>query len=98
MFVLTAENMKKAESFAVEKGADWHTLMESAGTRCAEVISSESKDKKIVILCGKGRNGGDGFVIARKLWQKGFRKIFVVLVYSEPTDGLCVTMFDEMKK
>lgn len=98
MFVLTAENMKKAESFAVEKGDDWHTLMESAGTRCAEVISSESKDKKIVILCGKGRNGGDGFVIARKLWQKGYRKIFVVLVYSEPTDGLCVTMFDEMKK
>ena len=98
MFVLTADNMKKAEFFAVEKGADWHTLMEKAGSGCADVISSENKDKKIVILCGKGRNGGDGFVIARKLWQKGFKRIFVVLVYSAPTDELCVTMFDEMKK
>ena len=98
MFVLTAENMKKAENFAVEKGADWYTLMETAGTRCAEVIANESKDKKITILCGKGRNGGDGFVIARKLWQYGFRKIFVQLVYSAPTDDICVTMFNEMKK
>lgn len=98
MFVLTAHNMRNAEEAAVAKGCDWHTLMETAGTRCADVISQEDKDKKIVILCGKGRNGGDGFVIARKLWEHGFRSIFAVLVYSEPSDELCKTMYEEMKR
>ena len=98
MFVLSAENMRKAEEAAVANGADWLTLMKTAGTKCADVISQEDKDKKIVILCGKGRNGGDGFVIAGKLWQYGFRKVFAILVYSEPTDEICVSVYDEMKK
>ncbi len=98
MFVLSAENMRKAEETAVANGADWLTLMKTAGTKCADVISQEDKDKKIVILCGKGRNGGDGFVIAGKLWQYGFRKVFAILVYSEPTDEICVSVYDEMKK
>lgn len=98
MYVLTAENMKKAEAKAVENGKTWHDLMEAAGAGCAKHISKEDKNKKIVILCGKGRNGGDGFVIARKLWQHGFRSIFAITVYPLSTDELCLEMYDEMKK
>lgn len=98
MFVLTADNMKKAEETAVSGGSDYYTLMETAGTKCAEVIAGEDKTKKTVILCGKGRNGGDGFVIARKLWEHGFRKVFVVLVYGKPSDELCIRMYDEMAR
>ena len=96
MFVLTADNMRKAEDAAVNSGTDYYTLMETAGTKCAEVIAREYKAKKITILCGKGKNGGDGFVIARKLWEYGFRKIFVILVYGEPADDLCRKMYDAM--
>lgn len=96
MFVLTADNMRKAEESAVSGGSDYYTLMETAGTKCAEVIANECKSKKITVLCGKGKNGGDGFVIARKMWEYGFRNIFVVLVYGKPTDELCEKMYDEM--
>ena len=96
MYVLTAENMRKAEDLAVKNGSDFYTLMETACTRCADIIAKEDKGKKITILCGKGKNGGDGFVIARKLWQCGFRKIFVILVYGKPTDELCSQMYDAM--
>ena len=96
MFVLTSDNMRKAEETAVARGSDYYTLMETAGTKCADVISCEEKTKKVTILCGKGKNGGDGFVIARKLWEYGFHNIFVVLVYGIPTDDLCLKMYDEM--
>ena len=98
MLVLTAENMKKAEESAVENGCNYYDLMKTAGTECADMISLEDKNKKTVILCGKGRNGGDGLVIAGRLWQNGFRNVFVILVDGMPTDELCVTMNEEMVK
>lgn len=98
MLVLTAENMKKAEEAAVKNGCDYYTLMKNAGTKCADFITSDEKDEKTVILCGKGRNGGDGFVIAGRLWQNGYRNVFVVLVDGKPTDELCVTVYEEMIK
>lgn len=98
MLVLSAVNMKEAEESAVRNGCDYYTLMKTAGTKCADFISREDKNKKTVILCGKGRNGGDGLVIAGRLWQNGYRNVFVVLVDGMPTDELCVTMYDEMVK
>ncbi len=98
MLVLTADNMKKAEESAVNSGCNYYDLMKTAGTKCADFISHEDKNKKTVILCGKGRNGGDGFVIAGRLWQNGFRNVFVVLAGGMPTDELCVQMYDEMIK
>lgn len=98
MLVLTAENMKKAEASANEKGQSFHEMMERAGTRCAEAIAQEDKTKKTVILCGKGKNGGDGLVIARKLWEMGFRSVFLLLLHGEVTDSLCCEMFSEMRR
>ena len=98
MLILTADNMKKAEERAVENGKSWYGLMETAGTQCAKHIAKEDKAKKITIICGKGRNGGDGFVIARKLWQYGFRKIFTVLTAPLSADELCIQMYEEMAK
>lgn len=98
MLVLTAENMKKAEASANEKGLSFHEMMERAGTRCAEMIALEDKTKKTVILCGKGKNGGDGLVIARKLWEYGFRSVFLLLLHGEVTDPLCREMFEAMQR
>lgn len=49
-------------------------LMENAGSKAAEIIYKDLKkpaQDKVVILCGKGNNGGDGFVIARHLSNLG---------------------------
>ncbi len=48
-------------------------LMENAGSAAARIIREnyEVKEKRIVVVCGKGNNGGDGFVVARKLREYG---------------------------
>lgn len=102
MYILTAENMKKAESKANKDGFSFKDMMEAAGTKCAEFIANENKDgretKKTVILCGKGKNGGDGLVIARHMWSLGFKNIFVISVHGKITDALCVEMLELAKK
>ncbi len=76
MFVVTSNQMYQAECNAVKRGISFPQLMENAGQACAKIIKNHfciSKDnpKKFLVLCGKGKNGGDGFVIARKMWEYG---------------------------
>lgn len=98
MLILSAENMKKTEEAANAAGLSYYTMMERAGYGCGDIIAECDTDSKVVILCGKGKNGGDGLVIAERLWQKGFRKTFVILVHGEITDPLCLEMFNNMTK
>lgn len=69
--VLTAEQMKIVEARSVELGLSWLRLMENAGSAAARIIRDNHKleGQKVVIVCGKGNNGGDGYVIARKLLE-----------------------------
>lgn len=48
-------------------------LMENAGRGCAEVVARHWVPGRVVICCGKGNNGGDGYVIARHLENRGWR-------------------------
>jgi NAD(P)H-hydrate epimerase len=60
--------------------------MENAGGNVTELILSENfmkKDMKVIFLCGKGNNGGDGFVTARLLKQSGFSNI-KIFTFSGP--------------
>lgn len=98
MHVLTSENMKKTEQAANNGGLSYYTMMERAGYGCGDIIAGCDTASKVTILCGKGKNGGDGLVIAQRLWQKGFRKIFVILVHGEITDSLCLEMYSNMIK
>jgi len=84
--VLSASAMKEADRFTIEEvGIPGFTLMESAGRECAliahEMLGNRS-DPLILIACGKGNNGGDGFVVARYLAQDGIR--VAVLLSAEP--------------
>ena len=85
MKVLTAENMKKAEALAAEGGTSYSALMENAGTAAANVIMQTVSPVGLTaaVLCGSGNNGGDGFVIARRLFERGW-KPFIVLTSGEP--------------
>jgi NAD(P)H-hydrate epimerase len=56
------------------------TLMENAGTAVAQfAVGSYAGAKRFGIICGKGNNGGDGFVVARKLYEAG-REVRVLLL------------------
>ena len=71
--VLTAEQMRIVEARSVELGMNWLRLMENAGSAAAHIIKENFAldGQKIVVICGKGNNGGDGYVISRKLYESG---------------------------
>jgi len=77
---ISGRNMRALEANAEYFGISLLQLMENAGRGVAEEVSSRfKKDQQIVIFCGLGGNGGDGFVAARHLLSLGFGKIMVVL-------------------
>jgi NAD(P)H-hydrate epimerase len=74
--------MRQIDGITINKiGIPGNVLMEQAGYQCYKQISKilkKFKYKNIFIFCGKGNNGGDGFVIARYLIFEGFRPILVL--------------------
>jgi hydroxyethylthiazole kinase-like uncharacterized protein yjeF len=86
--VATAEEMQRCDRAAITKvGIPSIVLMENAGRSVADVIEENFgsvSGKLVYIICGKGNNGGDGFVVARHLHNRGAKvKIFLVLKASE---------------
>ena len=82
MRVLTAEQTKLADLKTIEDGVPGIALMENAAHRVSEVLEREFDPitaQKIVILCGKGNNGGDGLALARILKDRGVERLSVVL-------------------
>src|SRR6266478_3545466 len=81
MKIVTAAEMREIDRATTEQyGVPSLTLMENAGTAVAEfVLERFPHAQRIQVMCGKGNNGGDGFVAARKLHEAG-KKIAVVLL------------------
>jgi hydroxyethylthiazole kinase-like uncharacterized protein yjeF len=80
MKIVTAAEMRAIDRATSERfGVPSLTLMENAGAAVAEHGGSFYGAGKIVVLCGKGNNGGDGFVAARLLHQTG-KKVEVILL------------------
>jgi ADP-dependent NAD(P)H-hydrate dehydratase / NAD(P)H-hydrate epimerase len=72
--LLTAEEMSRAEQLAVEAGTSNLTMMENAGRGVAEeVVRRYPRGSRVTVLCGPGSNGGDGFVSARYLRERGYQ-------------------------
>ena len=73
--VLTAEEMREADRYTIEEfGIHGRTLMETAGRDAALIIERRFRTAgglRVAVYCGKGNNGGDGFVLARYLHQRG---------------------------
>jgi ADP-dependent NAD(P)H-hydrate dehydratase / NAD(P)H-hydrate epimerase len=71
--LLTAEEMSRAEKLAAEAGLAPLTMMENAGRASAEeVVRRFPRGSRVSVLCGPGNNGGDGFVCARYLRERGY--------------------------
>jgi len=69
--ILTAAQMRAAEQAAFDTGVDEYGLMETAGAAAAEIIWRAGHKRDALVLCGPGNNGGDGYVIARILRDRG---------------------------
>lgn len=69
--ILTAREMRSAEARAIAAGTPVEILMERAGMAAARAIRLFAGESEALILCGPGNNGGDGYVIARALRERG---------------------------
>ena len=98
MKIVTASEMREIDRISSERfGVPSLTLMENAGSAVAEFIASTYPSaKRIGVICGKGNNGGDGFVAARKLHQAG--KTVHVLLLAERAElrGDAAEMFTQL--
>ncbi len=76
MRILNADQMREADRRTIQDiGIASLVLMENAGRQVVAAIESlypDLSERRIAIVCGKGNNGGDGFVVARTLQQRGF--------------------------
>lgn len=68
---LSRQQSRRIDQLAIHRGISGEELMERAGSRCAEQILSRESPRTAWVFCGAGNNGGDGFVIARKLAERG---------------------------
>lgn len=69
--ILTAARMRAAEEVAIARGTSVETLMERAGASLAEAALRFAGPLDALVICGPGNNGGDGYVAARHLAERG---------------------------
>src|SRR6202453_4477136 len=79
MEVLTAAEMERADRLAIVAGTPGFALMLSAGQAVAEAAMALVEEGPIVVIAGRGNNGGDGFVAAAELAARG-REVSVILL------------------
>src|SRR3989337_4401507 len=89
MKIVDSVTMRRLDETAIKKyGILGLVLMENAGRGVAEIIAREfGGGKRISIFAGKGNNGGDGFVVARHLLNKGFKVCVYLLARPQDVHG-----------
>ena len=87
MKVLTAAQMREVDRRTSELGVPGLVLMENAGQRVVEVLAhayAPLRDQRIIVMCGKGNNGGDGLVVARQLYTRFRPRALHVVLAGDP--------------
>lgn len=95
MKIFSRAQIREIEKNGFSQGIPALRMMENAGSAMAKCIREnypESENEYVAVVCGKGNNGGDGFVIARKLNESGY-KVAVVLTQGKPVTDESNEMF-----
>lgn len=100
MRLLNSAEMKQVEQFTAKYGLSYQRMMENAGSACTRNIRNiiekgTARRRNVVVVCGKGNNGGDGFVIARKFAENGYN-VCAVLACGYPTSQEAIYMYKMM--
>ena len=96
MVILSPEEVRDAERAAAAGGLSFETMMRTAGNACADyILSHYPAGTPVVILAGKGKNAGDGFVCAARLAARR-TPVSVILTLGQPTDPLARRMLEEL--
>lgn len=97
MRLLSSDEMKQVEQYTAKYGLSYQRMMENAGAACARNIRNEIEKEKslkrnVAVVCGKGNNGGDGFVVARKLSENGYN-VCVIMAAGYPSSQEATYMY-----
>lgn len=91
---LSRNAVREVDRIAIE---EYHlpgiVLMENAGRNTAELLCTRGIDGPVVICCGKGNNGGDGFVIARHLENRGHEVRMLLFASPQQLQGDALTNY-----
>jgi hydroxyethylthiazole kinase-like uncharacterized protein yjeF len=87
--ILTAPEMREVDRQTIERGIPGMILMENAGSRVVDFLAetfAPLREQRVAVICGKGNNGGDGFVVARQLFTRRLCAELTVFELFEPAD------------
>ena len=94
--ILSIKDIKKLEIQEFKKRGNSFSLMKNAGTAVAKVILKSIKKQPIIVVCGPGNNGGDGFILAEYLRKKGY-EVNVFCLQKKYYKGDALKAFKELK-
>jgi len=101
MILVTAAEMRRLDERTIELGTPGYTLMERAGTGAAEVLLQRfpnAREGRVVVVAGRGNNGGDGFIVARLLRAQRVRADVVLLAKQEEVVGDAARALGALRK
>jgi NAD(P)H-hydrate epimerase len=91
MYLVTAKEMRELDRLTIEEfGTHGHVLMERAGSGATDALLHSfphARKTSVLVMAGKGNNGGDGFVIARLLKKHGVKCEVVLTAKKEEVKG-----------
>src|SRR5882724_2020859 len=100
--VLTAAEMREVDRLTTERYAiPGLVLMENAGSAVTKIISDcygDPSGLRVLVISGRGNNGGDGAVVARQLWKLGASVDLFLLGEFESTKGDARINFESVKR
>ena len=99
MKIYTSKETKKIDSLAIKETAETgFTLMQSAAEFSLDVLVSEFNNvDEVLVFCGKGKNSGDGFLLASYAKEFGLSSIIIMCSPAKELKGVAKRAFDEAK-